>query len=171
MRNLEAKFWLADLKEAKEAAEAIGFVHHATLTQRDTFFRAINGKLKLREEPVSAALIHYQRDRAGALELSNYSIVSVADPLATRAMLEAALGVIAAVRKRRIVLIRNNVRLHLDDVEGLGQFGEIEAIVPERDAAARYDDEVRGIVEALGVPVSALIPSSYFELMRAAADR
>jgi adenylate cyclase class 2 len=171
MRNLEAKFRLANLKEAQEAAEAIGFVHRATLAQRDTFFNATNGKLKLREEPTSAALIHYQRDRAGDLELSNYTIVTVADPIAMRAMLEASLGVIATVRKRRIVLIRNNVRLHLDDVEGLGQFGEVEAILREHEAAALYDEEVRGILEALGVPASALIATSYFELMRVAAGR
>jgi predicted adenylyl cyclase CyaB len=171
MRNLEAKFRLANLRQAQEAAETIGFVRRATLAQRDTFFNATNGKLKLREEPLSATLIHYQRDRAGDLELSNYAIVTVPDPGAMRAMLEASLGVIATVRKCRIVLIRSNVRLHLDDVEGLGQFGEIEAILREHEAAALYDEEVRGILEALGVPASALIATSYFELMRAAAGR
>jgi predicted adenylyl cyclase CyaB len=166
MRNLEAKFRFADLTQARQWAEAIGFAHRATFGQRDTFFKVSAGKLKLREEVAGAALIHYQREHDGDLELSNYSIVGVADPAAMCTILEAALGVVATVSKRRILLIRDNVRLHLDEVEGLGHFGEIEAILRDGESAALYDDEVRGILDALGVPSSALIAESYFEMVR-----
>ena len=165
MRNLEAKFRLANLTSSQAQAEALGFVYRATLDQRDTFFRVSAGKLKLREEPSGAALIYYQRDPSGNLELSNYRIVPVADPASIRVLLEAALGVLAIVRKRRILMIRNNIRLHLDDVHGLGQFGEIEAVLRDSETAALYQSEVTRILETLGVPPSELITASYFELM------
>ncbi len=166
MRNLEAKFRLPDLVSARKAAEAIGYRYRATLIQCDSFFAIPHGKLKLREEPEGAALIHYRRDHDAALELSNYSIVPVANPVELRTMLEAALGTIAVVRKRRTLLMRENIRLHLDEVENLGHFGEIEAVIPENEDPERYRPAVEEILAALGLAPSDLISVSYFELMR-----
>src|SRR5713226_3239033 len=106
MRNLEAKFRLSDRVQAPERAEAMGFSYRATLVQCDTFFATPRGKLKLREEADGASLIHYQRDHDGVLELSNYTIVAIVDPARIRALLEGALGIIAQVRKRRILMLR-----------------------------------------------------------------
>src|SRR6266436_3870540 len=131
MRNLEAKFRLRDLALARRRAEAIGFELRVLLIQRDTFFRVEHGKLKLREEPGGAALIHYRRDRLAGLDLSDYQIVQVAHPEAMRA---DALGVLAEVRKERTLMMRGNIRLHLDRVEGLGEFGEIEAVLDVNDS-------------------------------------
>ena len=125
MRNLEAKFRLTDPARARAGAAAIGFERRGELIQRDTFFRVANGKLKLREETGGAALIHYARARRGGLDVSDYAIAPVADPAAIRAILTEALGAIATVSKVRTLLLRRNVRLHLDRVEGLGDFGEI----------------------------------------------
>jgi predicted adenylyl cyclase CyaB len=166
MRNLEAKFPLADPDRARCAAESIGYCERGVLVQRDTFFRVAAGKLKLREEPGGAWLIHYGRDGAGALQLSNYEIAAVNDPGAMRAMLSAALGAIAEVRKRRTLLMRDNVRLHLDSVEGLGAFGEIEAVIASGDEPERSRAAVNELLSALGVAPADLIDVSYFELIR-----
>jgi adenylate cyclase, class 2 len=168
MRNLEAKFSLPDLTEARNRAEGIGFVFSGLLIQRDTFFVVSSGKLKLREQDANAWLIHYRRDHSRQLELSNYDIVAVSEADATRAMLTAALGKHAEVRKERTLLTRRNIRLHLDRVDGLGDFGEIEAILPEDRHAEDYRAEVDQILEALGVKESDLIGVSYFELMQSA---
>ena len=171
MRNLEAKFRLANLERARARAEAIGFVFSATLMQRDTFFAVPHGKLKLREEADGAALIHYRREAARGFELSNYTIAKLTDPAATRAMLEAALGVIAEVRKCRTLLLRENIRLHLDEVGQLGEFGEIEVVLPAEmvlaaeDSAGAGHAAIREILDALEVRTSDLIAVSYFELM------
>jgi predicted adenylyl cyclase CyaB len=168
MRNLEAKFHLDNIDSARCSAIAIGFAARATIRQRDTFFRVSNGKLKLREESDRAALIHYRRAPAGALELSDYTIVPVADPAAMRAIFADALGVLAEVRKSRELLTRRNVRLHLDRVDGLGDFGEIEAVLEEGEAAELYRAEVAEILAALGIPERELIDASYFELTQRA---
>jgi len=167
MRNLEAKFKLADLPGARARAERSCLFYRETLIQRDIFFRVPHGKLKLREEPAGAALIHYNRAITGDLEVSDYTIVAVAEPRALRAMLERVLGALAVVSKRRILLTRENFRLHLDAVEGLGEFGEIEIIVPEGVAPSAYAAELRELLEVLGVEPSTLIRQSYFELMAA----
>jgi predicted adenylyl cyclase CyaB len=171
MRNLEAKFRLDDLDAARAAALALGYTPSANFIQRDTFFVAARGKLKLREQPPAAWLIQYERDRESGLMLSRYEIVPVADPERTRDMLARALGVLAEVRKHRSLLTRRNVRLHLDRVETLGNFGEIEAVLDEESGkdASEGEDSARVAVDellsALGVGAGELIEVSYFELM------
>jgi adenylate cyclase, class 2 len=165
MRNLEAKFRIVDVRQARARAEAIGFALSATLVQRDTFFAVTQGKLKLREEAEGAALIHYRRVHQGVLEVSDYEIVPVTDPAPLHAMLTGTLGVIAEIHKVRMLLMRRNVRLHLDRVEGLGSFGEIEAVVAAEEAPEIYRAEVDGILAALQIAPADLIGESYFELM------
>ena len=106
MRNLEAKFRLNDLDAALAAALAFGYSVRESFTQRDTFFKVARGKLKLREQPPEAWLIHYEREADGGLMLSRYEIAPVADAEGTRVMLARALGVLAEVRKHRTLLLR-----------------------------------------------------------------
>ena len=164
MRNLEAKFRLDDSRKARERAVVIGYRQRSVLRQCDTFFRCARGKLKLREEDGRAMLIYYGRHTADALQLSTYEIVEIVDPENTRAMLAAALGVVAEVRKERTLLIRANVRLHLDRVEELGEFGEIEAVIPEGSDPECSRAAVDELLAALQISRETLIEVSYFEL-------
>jgi predicted adenylyl cyclase CyaB len=167
MRNLEAKFPLRDHARARASAEAIGYTERAILRQRDTFFRVARGKLKLREgaDEARGALIYYGRESSGELQLSRYEIVLLPDPVAIRTMLAAALGTLAEVRKDRTLLMRANVRLHLDRVADLGDFGEIEAVIAEGDDPENSRAAVDELLTALGVARGDLIERSYFELM------
>jgi predicted adenylyl cyclase CyaB len=165
MKNLEAKFRLSNHAEAEERASALGYTRRAVLHQRDTFFRVANGKLKLREENGSAVLIFYHRGESGPLMLSNYEIVKVADPPRTLRILAAALGPIAVVEKVRTLMMRNNVRLHLDRVARLGDYGEIEAVIAEGDDPERSRGAVDEILAALGIEKPDLIDVSYFEML------
>jgi predicted adenylyl cyclase CyaB len=166
MRNVEAKFPLQDLAAARERAEAIGFEYAGTLTQHDTFFVVSNGKLKLREQSDGGWLIHYQRHREKGLELSDYEIVPVLEPLRLRMLLSAALGTLAAIQKRRLLFRRANVRLHLDEVVDRGIFGELEAVTDRAADTARYRMEITAILAALQISPEQLIRMSYFELPR-----
>ena len=170
MRNLEAKFRLTDLGTARELAMAIGYTPRSVLRQRDTFFRVANGKLKLRVEDIRAMLIHYGRKETNSLQLSTFEIVTIPDAEKTRTMLADALGVIAEVRKERILLMRANVRLHLDRVEGLGEFGEIEAIIADGDDPEASRAAVDETLAALQIGREDLIDVPYFELAAQAAQ-
>ena len=101
---------------------------------------------------------------AGALQLSTYEIVEILDPAKTRATLGAVLGVIAEVRKQRTLLMRATVRLHLDRVEELGEFGEIEAVIPEGGDPECSRASVDELLAALQISRETLIDVSYFEL-------
>ena len=165
MKNLEGKFRLTDLAEAEARASALGYTRRAILNQRDTFFRAANGKLKLRAENGGAVLIFYRRSDSGPLMLSDYEIVPVADAARTLQILGQALGTIAVVEKVRTLMMRDNVRLHLDRVARLGEFGEIEAVIAEGDDPERSRGAVDEILAALGVTPADLIDVSYFEML------
>jgi predicted adenylyl cyclase CyaB len=165
MKNLEAKFRLSNHAEAESRATALGYTRRAILHQRDTFFRVVNGKLKLRSENGSAVLIFYHRGESGPLMLSNYEIVPVADPPRTLRILATALGPIAVVEKVRTLMMRDNVRLHLDKVARLGDFGEIEAVISEGDDPERSRSAVNEILAALNVGKADLLDVSYFEML------
>lgn len=167
LKNLEAKFRLEDLPLAEERARKISYERRAILNQRDTFFVVPYGKLKLREENDRAKLIFYAREESGPLALSSYDLVTVAEPEATRAMLSAALGVLAVVNKVRILMKRDNIRLHLDRVEGLGTFGEIEAVIAPGDDPESSRGAVNELLSTLDVKRGGLIEVSYFELLPA----
>ncbi len=165
MKNLEAKFRLLNHTEAEARAPALGYVRRGILNQRDTFFRVANGKLKLREENAGAVLIFYRRGESGPLMISDYEIVPVADRARMLRMLDDALGTIAIVEKVRTLMTRDNVRLHLDRVARLGEFGEIEAVIADGDDPERSRAAVDEILAALGVALAGLIDVSYFELL------
>jgi adenylate cyclase class 2 len=166
MQNLEAKFKLDDLERARHQAEAIGYRYTATLEQRDTFFRVAHGKLKLREEQSGARLIFYGRKDSGELKVSNYEIVPIAEPEKFRIMMTQALGTIATVKKTRILMMREHIRLHLDRVEDLGDFGEIEAVLSAEATLERSRPAVDQLLNALGIAADNLIAISYFEMIK-----
>lgn len=168
MFNLEAKFRLPDHVAAQAAAIAIGYRPEAVLNQRDTFFVVATGKLKLREEDQRSYLIGYGRVEREGLQLSDYQLVPVPDPAAMRTLLAGTLGVLAEVRKRRTLLLCRNVRLHLDEVDGLGLLGEIEAVVPDGGDPEAERAFVDATLAALGVSREQLIEGSYFEMARPA---
>jgi adenylate cyclase class IV len=165
LKNLEAKFPLANHAAAEARAIAIGYTRRAILNQRDTFFRVPNGKLKLREENGSAVLIHYRRAQSRPLMLSSYEIVPLADPAATLRILTDALGTLATVEKVRTLLLRENLRLHLDQVANLGNYGELEAVLTDPADPNRSRIALDETLDALQVATADLIEISYFEML------
>ena len=73
----------------------------------------------------------------------------VADAGLLAAALTAALGVRGQVRKRRAVHHWHNVRIHLDEVEGLGTFLEFEAVLSAGEDERASEERLRRLDEAL----------------------
>ena len=136
-RNVELKARDADPAATLSRALALGAGDEGVLRQRDTYFARTRGRLKLREEDGRAQLIAYQRPDSTAARTSVYRLVEVLDPDELRAALDALLGTLVVVNKRRHLLLYENVRLHLDDVEGLGRFVELEGVAASRSTASR----------------------------------
>jgi adenylate cyclase class IV len=164
-RNIELKARCADLAAAREAALRLGATEVGVLEQLDTYFRVPNGRLKLRETTgKTAELIWYARPDHAESRRSDYRIVPVPEPAALKAALNAAIGTRGTVRKRRALLMWHHVRIHLDDVAGLGTFLEFEAVLsaPEDDSTAR--DRLATLGDALGVRAQDRIARSYSDL-------
>jgi homotetrameric cytidine deaminase len=151
-RNVELKARDPDPERSLAACRELGAEDRGLLRQRDTYFRAREGRLKLREEaPGGAALIQYRRVDAAEARESAYRVIEVADPEAMRAALAAALGTLVTVDKERRLLLWDDVRIHLDEVAGLGTFVELEAVAPPASDLSAEHAKVAHLVEALGI--------------------
>ena len=126
--NIEIKARCADLGRIRRTltecdARFIGEDH-----QIDTYFHVSSGRLKLREGTIERALIHYQREDRPGPKRSEVMLYDPGPEDTLKALLTRALGVWVAVDKRREIYFIDTVKFHLDQVEGLGAFVEIEAI-------------------------------------------
>lgn len=139
-----------------------------TLEQRDTYFAAPHGRLKVREENGAAAcLIAYARaDRHDERE-SAYRIVELVDGEEMVSALSQVIGIRVIVEKRRELFLWNRTRIHLDEVTGLGQFIEIEAIAPADSDLSLEEDRVRRLRDAFSLSDDDLVPVSYCDLIDA----
>lgn len=166
--NVEIKARCPDPAAARRAAASVATERVGLDRQVDTYFRTREGRLKLRESSLSGGqLVPYLRPDAGAARRSDYRVVPVDDPPGLKALLARILGVECVVEKEREIWLCENVRIHLDRVEGLGDFVELEAVFdgsPEDEAEQHR--KVERLMAALGVSPEALVPVSYENLVR-----
>jgi homotetrameric cytidine deaminase len=175
MRNVELKARDPDPARSLERALALGAEDRGEIRQHDTYFAGPRGRLKLREQqaggsPLWDELIEYSRADSEDARTSTYRRVPVADAAALREALDAAYGTRVIVTKRRRVLLWEGVRIHLDEVEGLGSYLELEAL---GDADSDLSDErtkVERLRKELGVEDQDLIATSYSDLLLGAPD-
>ena len=164
-RNLELKARCPDLARAADAARSIGATRDGVLEQLDTYFHFPHGRLKLRETTGRGAeLIAYERANDAAVRASDYYVIPIAEPAAMKAALAERLGVRGTVSKRRALFLWHNVRIHLDDVAGLGTFLEFEAVISAADDEAVSRERLARLGEALGVRDEDRIAVSYADL-------
>jgi len=134
--------------------------------QIDTYFRVSEGRLKLREGDIENSLLFYSRRNHAGTKQSDVTMTNVPRETELKAVLARALGVMVAVDKHREIYFVGNVKIHLDEVAGLGTFLEVEAIgsVEQRDALQRQCDE---FLREFGVKPEDLVAGSYSDLLTA----
>jgi predicted adenylyl cyclase CyaB len=96
--------------------------------QIDTYFNVNNGRLKLREGNIENHLIYYSRENKSGPKKSNVILYKPNPVSNLKDVLTNSLETLVVVDKKREIYFINNVKFHLDDVNGLGTFVEIEAI-------------------------------------------
>lgn len=140
-RNIELKARDLDPGASLKACLKLGASDHGTIAQRDTYFDAPHGGLKLREEhPGGAHLIQFLRAEQPQQRESRYRIAEVTDAASLVPVLADAIGIWGTVLKRRHLLLWETVRIHLDEVESLGSFIELEAVAPaDSDLSREYE--------------------------------
>src|SRR5579859_3895299 len=165
--NVELKARDPDPEATAARCRALGAEEHGLLAQRDTYFAAVHGRLKLRDQgPDGSQLIAYRRADATETRESRYVLAHTGEPDALREALDAALGTVVEVVKRRRLFLWKNVRIHLDEVEGLGSFLEFEALVgPGLNEPAEAEAKVARLRSELAVADEALIATGYADLL------
>ncbi len=139
-RNIELKARDPEPDRSLEICRALGAVDQGVIRQLDTYFDVRQGGLKLRvQSPGPPHLIQFQRPDRPEQRQSSYRIVVVEDADTARAALATALGIVGVVVKRRHLFLWRQVRIHLDEVDGLGHFIELEAVAPvQSDLTAEH---------------------------------
>jgi predicted adenylyl cyclase CyaB len=165
-RNLELKACCENLEVRRQALSRLDIPLHQVELQTDTYFQISNGRLKLREiEGSTAALIWYERPDSDQARISLYHLAPVADPDSMKTLLAAALGVRGRVSKRREIYLWHNVRIHLDDVAGLGSFVEFEAVLGPGDQEAAAHGRLEHLARTLRLEQSDYRGKSYANLL------
>lgn len=165
-QNLELKATDPAPKQTLATAIKLGCTDMGILRQRDTYFHARSGRLKLREEwPGAAHLIHYERTDEAVARESAYRIIPTKHPERLRAALAVSIGIRIVVEKRRRLFLLENVRVHLDQVEDLGCFVELEAVVPEGSTVKEQSQVLAQARDALGIQQRHLVGQSYSDLL------
>ncbi len=183
-RNIEIKAACDDIDRVRAAARELSARRAGIEEQCDTYFRTVRGRLKLRRRLLNLAvdsagagagdgdehfeLIWYQRPDTTTAKGSDYYLIRVIDGAELRQLLTDGLGILAEVHKRRTVYLWRNVRIHLDEVERLGSFVELEAIVDESCDETSARTKIDQLCEALEIQPDQLIDESYSDLLLSA---
>lgn len=169
MRNIELKARLHDWPRALAVCAEWEAREGGVIHQLDTYFAVPKGRLKLREsDPGDDYLVYYERPDEAAAKACDY-LIHVVDR-SIKPVLAAALGVRSVVEKHRTLYLWENVRIHLDRVEGMGEFIEFEAVLCDE-----YDDtdgyaKVARLREAFGIEAQDVLRTSYLELQERSAS-
>jgi len=166
-RNIEIKARIEDIEKLAAKVAVVADKGPFELFQDDTFFACANGRLKLRTfSATEAELIFYRRpDQAGPKE-SVYSIAPVTEPDKIREVLSRAYGQTGRVIKHRTLYLIGRTRVHLDKVEGLGDFLELEVVLAENEASEDGVSGANELLGKLGIPPENLIEGAYVDLKR-----
>jgi homotetrameric cytidine deaminase len=165
--NIELKAFDRDPEGTAARCVALGATDAGVLAQRDTYFVARRGRLKLRVEEgaLGGELIAYRRDDAREAVESGYVRAPVAAPEELAEALDASLGTVVVVSKRRRLFLWEGVRIHLDEVEDLGSFVEFEAVLPDAGDSATAHAKLARLRAELGIEDDALVSVGYADLL------
>jgi predicted adenylyl cyclase CyaB len=167
-RNVEIKARVASLAAIERQARDLADEGSVTLVQEDTFFVCPRGRLKLRQlGATEGELIYYERPDSAEPKESRYAIYRTPDPEGLARTLSLALGVRGVVRKTRTLYLVGPTRIHLDSVEGLGDFVELEVVLRPDQSVSDGVAIAHDLMTRLGILPDQLIHKAYIDLLEA----
>jgi len=164
-RNVEVKARVEDLAQL-ELLLRRRCSEPTVLLQRDTFFHCNSGRLKLRQEGSTAELIFYSRNSDAEARESRYWRCAVSDISGSVALLTAAFGIEGVVQKQRLLFHIGQTRVHLDTVENLGSFVELEVVLSELQTTDDGKQIATALMNELGIAPADMIGPAYIDLIK-----
>lgn len=164
--NIEIKAHVRDFAQIRLRAERLSDVPVEVIPQEDTFFVTPRERLKLRVlSENDGQLIYYTRPDQEGPKRSDYQIYRTSEPEGLKRVLELAYGVRGVVRKTRYLYLVGQTRVHLDDVEGLGQFMELEVVLDDGQSDTEGQAIAEELMARLGVGKNDLLEGAYVDLL------
>jgi predicted adenylyl cyclase CyaB len=164
--NIEIKARVADPASLRQRVEALSDTAGELILQEDTFFHSPRGRLKLRVMAQdNGQLIYYERSDEAGPKRSDYLISVTHEPDSLKVALSAALGVRGQVRKERWLFWVGGTRIHLDQVEGLGTFVELEVVLQPGQSPKEGQLVAEALIGQLGLQETDLIEGAYIDLL------
>jgi predicted adenylyl cyclase CyaB len=163
--NLEIKSKYASAPQARRVARNLGARYKGVLRQTDTYFDVRRGRLKLREiNDAGAELIFYLRENTKRSRYSDYIVLTLTNKRAAMQLLKSLFDTTVVVRKKRELFLYKNSRIHIDSVNRLGSFVEIEVIV--RRGKMQAQSLMSFLRKEFNIVDSSLIGGSYSDMMK-----
>ena len=164
--NIEMKAVLKDRTAAEAVASRLCSSGPTAFPQEDFFFKCDGARLKLRIlGPDRGELIRYDRADIADARRSTYLIARTEDPYVLLDILTATLDRTGVVKKMRTLYLIGQTRVHIDQVEGLGEFLELEVVLQ----AGQRDVEGKNIAAALfadfGIEQHQIVAKAYVDLL------
>ena len=169
-RNVEIKARVSDLATMSRLAESISDSGPTVIEQEDTFFHTSRGRLKLRKFSASEGeIIYYERGDAEDPAECRYMLAATSEPTTLVEILSSSLEVRGIVRKTRTLYIAGQTRIHLDEVEGLGSFVELEVVLRPDQSTEDGTGIANDLMGQLGIGKSDLVAKAYIDLLEEGA--
>ena len=164
--NIEVKARVKDSAKLRSLLAEITDQPCEEILQEDIFFYTPKGRLKLRVlGPDRGEFIYYERNNVAGPKLSKYLISPSSDPGSLRSLLATALSVRGTVRKQRLLYKIGNTRIHLDMVDDLGCFVELEVVLGKNQTPEQGRAVADDIMQKLAIQPSDLIKEAYIDLL------
>lgn len=164
-RNIEIKARIENVAALAPRVAEVADQGPVEIAQDDTFFHCDTGRLKLRAfSNESGELIFYQRANQFGPKESFYLVSGTTSPENLRESLSLAYGQIGRVRKYRTLFMVGRTRVHLDRVEGLGHFLELEVTLEKDESSEQGIQEASVLMERLGIQPAQLIEGAYLDM-------
>lgn len=164
--NIEIKATSTDPDRLEKVLRETTRSEPVLLKQHDTFFKVLRGRLKMRcDEKGQSELIYYRRDEQKGPKLSRYFRKSLKDANKKKEELSKLFGIESEVNKTRKVFLVDNARVHLDNVEGVGEFVEIEVVLDSPRQKTRGKRLLQKLMDLLDISEKDLISDAYETLI------
>jgi predicted adenylyl cyclase CyaB len=169
--NVEIKAYVRDPERLRRLAEGVSDTPAEVIHQRDVFLNTERGRLKLRTTSSDHGyLVYYERANVSGPRPSEYYLSETQDPASLERLLTRAFGVRGTVVKVRTLYMAGNTRIHLDQVEGLGHFCELEVMLTEGQSAAEGQAIAEDLMRQLDIQEKDLVNVAYMDLLEQRAQ-
>jgi len=166
-RNIEVKARVDDVGLLKGRIAVLSDQPPVQITQDDVFFACPDGRIKLRFlSEGQGELISYKRANQAGPKESVYFVYRTDAPGQLLAVMSLVYPQIGRVRKQRTIFMIGRTRVFVDQVEGLGDFMELEVVMRDDEPSQRGVEEAELLIDKLGLAQSQRIEVAYVDLLR-----